>query len=271
MKKKLMLIVPVALVLCVCGLLIASLQFGGTPIGGLNAPMFGYGSQGVPPGGGSCENVNQVYEDNPFHGWPVQFRECDWATISAYYCTPHYFSGYTHHGIDITNYWSTSESESIHGAPLIATAPVAKVSQAVYSVPAQWNYGMGNFVQLVGFEPLCEDATGVDLNGDGTVGDFCGSVCERDIDQDLNQDGSIGDYCGEESSWKATYMHMLDVSVSAGQIVHSGDLIGHVNNSGNSTGDHLHYQINGPEGPIDPATTFECAGYDWQTGVDEGR
>jgi len=95
MKKKLLLLIPLALTLCVCGLLIASLQFGGTPIGGLNSPMFGYASQGIPPGGGSCSNVGDVYEETPFHGWPLQFRNCDWATISTYYCTPHYFAGYT--------------------------------------------------------------------------------------------------------------------------------------------------------------------------------
>ena len=271
MKKKLLMILPVVFILCVCGLLIASLQFGGTPLGGLGSDITGFNSQGVPPGGGSCGNIGQAQEDNPFHGWPVQFRDCDWATVSAYYCTPHYFAGYTHHGIDISNYWSESGSEAIHGAPLIATVDVALVSQAVYSIPAQWNYGMGNFVQLVGFEKLCEGQTGADLNGDGVLSDYCGYACEGDVAADLDGDGIIGDYCGEESAWKATYMHLLDVSVSPGQVVHFGEVIGHVNNSGNSTGDHLYYQINGPEEAVDPAPTFGCSGYDWQAGVNEGR
>jgi len=109
-----------------------------------------------------------------------------------------------------------------------------------------------------------------DLDGDGIIGDYCGFACENDLDLDLNGDGEITDYCGEESPWKATYMHLLDVTVSAGQIVHAGDVMGHVNSTGNSTGDHLHYQINGPEGAIDPAPTFGCPGYDWDAGVEAG-
>ena len=130
---------------------------------------------------------------------------------------------------------------------------------------------MGNFVQLTAFESSCEVDINYDLNNSGTIGDYCGGACEDQINLDLNNDGAITNYCGAETGWKATYMHLLDITVQAGQIVHAGDVIGHINNSGNSTGDHLHYQINGPEGAIDPAPTFMCPGYDWQAGVNEGR
>jgi hypothetical protein len=130
---------------------------------------------------------------------------------------------------------------------------------------------MGNFVQLIGLEQSCEEDIASDLNGDHLIGGYCAAVCEEEINLDLNDDGSIGGYCGEESAWKATYMHLLDITVGVGQRVHAGDVIGHINNTGNSTGDHLHYQINGADGAVDPAPTFDCPGYDWQAGVDQGQ
>jgi murein DD-endopeptidase MepM/ murein hydrolase activator NlpD len=257
--KKIMYSIPMLLLLCVCGLLIASLQFGGTPLEGLQH-VAGFSSQGIPPTGGSCSSIGQSFPDNPFSGWPLDFRQCNWATISAYFCTPSYP---THRGIDISNDWTPGNQAAIHGAPVLATAH-ARVAQAVYSAPAQWNYGMGNFIQLVGFEQTCEQSVNLDLNGDNIIGDYCTSVCEEDINQDLNNDGTIGGYCGAESAWKATYMHLLDISVQVDQIVNPGDVIGHVNNTGNSSGDHLHYQINGPDGAIDPGPSLGCPGYTWQ-------
>ena len=256
------------LLLCACGLLFSAPSFGGSALAGLQ-DVFGYTSQGIPPGGGSCANVGQLYEDNPFYGWPVNYRYCDWAVISAYYCTPNYFAGYTHWGIDLSNYWG-EVSEAIHGVEIIATIDKGRVLQAVHTVPAQFNYGMGNFVQVVSQEAICEVDVQEDLDGDGIIGEYCGVACEEELDVDLNGDDQITDYCGEEGQWKATYMHLLDVSVSPGQIVNFGDVMGHVNNSGNSTGDHLHYQINGPEGTIDPGPTFACPGYDWDAGVEAG-
>ena len=267
--RKIKYLLPIFVSVCMCGMLIASLQMNGLSFGGLQS-VGGFGNQGIPPGGGSCANVGQVYPDDPFQGWPAEYQACNWGVISAYYCTPNYFPGFTHYGIDLSNYWDPAGNIAILGAPVLATAN-ALVAQAVYSQPAQWNYGMGNFVQLAGFKLTCEEDIDVDLNQDGVIGGYCGGACEEDLNLDLNNDGTIGGYCGDESEWKATYMHLLDVTVTAGDTVKAGEVIGHVDNSGNSTGDHLHYQINGPEGAVDPAPTFGCAGYDWQTGVNTGQ
>ena len=269
--KKIKYILPILVILCICGMLIASLQMSGVLFGG-NQSVGGFGNQGIPPGGGTLDNISQVYADNPFQGWPAQYQACNWGVITAYYGTPNYFPGFKHYGIDLSNYWDSgnaANNSAIHGAPIIATAN-ARVAQAVYSSPSQWNYGMGNFVQLVGLEDTCEEEIGADLNHDGVIGG-CFVVCEDQAQLDLNQDGTIGDYCGAEIAWKATYMHLLDVTVSAGQMVQAGDVLGHINNTGNSTGDHLHYQINGPDGAVDPAPTFGCPGYDWQAGVNKGQ
>jgi murein DD-endopeptidase MepM/ murein hydrolase activator NlpD len=57
-----------------------------------------------------------------------------------------------------------------------------------------------------------------------------------------------------ESGWKATYMHLFDINVQYGMLIERGAVIGWIDNTGNSTGPHLHYQINGPGvGAIDPA------------------
>jgi murein DD-endopeptidase MepM/ murein hydrolase activator NlpD len=39
------------------------------------------------------------------------------------------------------------------------------------------------------------------------------------------------------------YWHLVDIAVSAGQQVQSGDLLGHVGTTGLSTGNHLHWEL----------------------------
>jgi murein DD-endopeptidase MepM/ murein hydrolase activator NlpD len=59
------------------------------------------------------------------------------------------------------------------------------------------------------------------------------------------------------SGWCAVYMHLDEWVVSTGQDVQRGQLVGYADNTGFSTGTHLHYQINNPAGqPVDPALTF---------------
>lgn len=239
----------------------------------LGTPLAGYTNAGSPPSGGSCNNINQYFPDNPFQGWPLDFYPCDWSIISAYFCSPNYtreMNGFTHWGMDFAKkILPNGKANLIEGAPVLATA-FSRVVQAVSSDPPGYNYGMGNFVQLQALAPICETAVGIDLDGDRLL-QSCLHVCESEVQADLNGNGQIDDYCGEPLLWKATYMHLMDATVSQGQIVRKGQVIGHVDNTGNSTGSHLHYQINGPHGAIDPGPTLGCDNYDWNQGIQEGR
>lgn len=74
------------------------------------------------------------------------------------------------------------------------------------------------------------------------------------------------EWLGLPVRFKTVYWHLQDFNVSVGQIVIKGDLIGHADNTGWSTGSHLHYGLdvkkvesresiwpnNGFEGFIDP-------------------
>lgn len=53
-------------------------------------------------------------------------------------------------------------------------------------------------------------------------------------------------------SYKTLYGHMSKFIVKAGQQVKRGDLIGHVGNSGTSSGPHLHYEVHKNGKPVNP-------------------
>lgn len=56
-----------------------------------------------------------------------------------------------------------------------------------------------------------------------------------------------------DNGWTVTFMHMNNFVVSSGQKVQQGDFVGESGNTGNSTGPHLHLQVNDPGGnPINP-------------------
>lgn len=294
--------------LLACGLLFLSLRT--RIVETLPGNVSGYHNSGTPPRGGSCAQIGRVFEETPFHGWPVDFRPCDWGIISAYFCTPNYFPGYTHWGIDLASYWSPDGSETINGRDLLVTTDFGRVKQAIATVPPQYNFGMGNFVQIEAWVKNIETGAWLcteDPNADYDAGHFeacwaaqsplptgCTGKAEADWQNGLlgvcyrrrvgcaeppdprvdEANGRLED-CWKPSGWKATYMHLMDITVEPGQWVFYGEVIGHVDNTGNSTGPHLHYQINAPAelgiGAIDPAPTFGCPAYDWQDGVSKGK
>ncbi|MDT0574599.1 M23 family metallopeptidase [Croceicoccus sp. F390] len=78
--------------------------------------------------------------------------------------------------------------------------------------------------------------------------------------------GGYGNYVqiGHGGATQTRYGHMSEYSVSAGQQVKKGDLIGFVGSTGRSTGPHLHYEVRIAGEPVDPtpylqADTFQQA------------
>jgi murein DD-endopeptidase MepM/ murein hydrolase activator NlpD len=61
---------------------------------------------------------------------------------------------------------------------------------------------------------------------------------------------SHGTYQGQGLS--TCYAHQSEILVSAGQAVQAGELIGRVGTTGNSTGDHLHFEVRLDGTPTDP-------------------
>src|SRR5688572_2188244 len=49
------------------------------------------------------------------------------------------------------------------------------------------------------------------------------------------------------------YGHLMKANVEVGDVVNAGDVIGKSDNTGNSTGPHLHFEIRRGNKPIDPA------------------
>lgn len=60
-----------------------------------------------------------------------------------------------------------------------------------------------------------------------------------------------------EQGYTTLYTHLQKFSVSVGQKVGKGEMIGYSGNSGYSTGPHLHYEIRKDGKSIDPSGTFE--------------
>ncbi|MFP4163809.1 MAG: M23 family metallopeptidase [Chitinispirillaceae bacterium] len=52
--------------------------------------------------------------------------------------------------------------------------------------------------------------------------------------------------------YKTLYAHLQKASVTEGQVVKRGELIGYIGNSGRSTGPHLHYEVHHEGRPVDP-------------------
>jgi murein DD-endopeptidase MepM/ murein hydrolase activator NlpD len=243
--------------------------------GGKNSLRPGMNSGAHPPPGGDCAGTGVDHPDNPFRGWPVERFVADWSTISAWYCDPNYFKGYTHWGIDLASRIHVTGSkdvvyETLDMAPVTCTALKAIVTGSAND--GGHNHGMGNYVILRHV----------------TCTEFCGSIPAKPIEGhhfSLIESGSdqcpvevstpapratpeveYGDLIREcvESGWKASYFHLKDTAVAVDDLVEYGDVLGWIDNTGNSTGPHLHYQINTPpdqgEKAIDPAPAM-CDDY----------
>jgi murein DD-endopeptidase MepM/ murein hydrolase activator NlpD len=182
---------------------------------------------GEAPGGGDCGNTGVIYPDNPYAGWPVSYKPGDWSTVTFYFCNV-YADGSPHWGIDLG---IPDETDAL----VTAERVIVRQSVDCDGKPNCWNYGMGIYVQVEAQVRIPEY-----------------NQCVSDHGGDLDAQD-----CWANSGWLATYMHLMNTTVTEGQILFRGDILGHTDNTGNSTGSHLHYQINDPShGAVDPAPTM---------------
>lgn len=57
---------------------------------------------------------------------------------------------------------------------------------------------------------------------------------------------------------QTVYAHLSHISVSFGEFVRAGQVIGRSGNTGNSTGAHLHFEVRRYGTPVDPETLFSA-------------
>jgi murein DD-endopeptidase MepM/ murein hydrolase activator NlpD len=265
--KRLSCLFPTVLCLCllVCALSSLPDSIIGRSGGEGNPVVLQSGAQ--PPSGGTCADVGLDYPDNPFRGWPVRRFAGDWRVISSWFCDPLYFRGFTHWGIDLAVRVTTTSWDSIDGAEVVSTAAYGYVNAAANDGGA--HHGMGNHVILLALQCHARCGRRGESEGQGQhlyLSQADAEECMdtppdcRETDPETCQPDLLLD-C-RESGWKVAYFHLRDVAVDQGQFVQRGDILGWIDSSGNSTGPHLHYQINAPgEGAIDPAPAM-CNSYD---------
>ena len=72
--------------------------------------------------------------------------------------------------------------------------------------------------------------------------------------------GGYGNYVVVDhgNGYRTLYAHMVtgSIVVKPGQVVSQGQKLGLMGNTGRSTGTHLHFEIKGPSGNIDPLSTL---------------
>jgi murein DD-endopeptidase MepM/ murein hydrolase activator NlpD len=202
----------------------------------------------IPPAG-DCRRIGWTYIHNPFSGWPIEERVCDRSVVVWEYCSDRYPTEYPHWGIDLAY-------RGIEGVNVVSTTDKAIVGRLHRE--GRWNGGMGNYVELRAIECWKEKSHFTCSGG------FCidSPLPESEYEPGANpalEPVERAEVC-VETGWIGTYMHLMEVTVSVGQRVDRGDVIGRVGNVGNVSGFHLHYEITSPfdkpGGAIDPLPTL---------------
>ncbi len=102
--------------------------------------------------------------------------------------------------------------------------------------------------------------TGLDFNGD--TGDSIYAIANGEVTA-ASYDGAYGNktVITLEDGTEIWYCHQTSFSVSVGDVVRGGDVIGSVGSTGNVTGSHLHVEVRpGGGDPVDPYAAMQQHG-----------
>ena len=110
-------------------------------------------------------------------------------------------------------------------------------------------------LELEPYDPFCPGRhvhTGIDLAA--SMGTPVHSATHGVARIGFDPDGA-GNYVVVivDSHIRAVYCHLSSIAVASGKTVSAGDVIGALGSSGNSTGPHLHFEIQRDGSSIDPA------------------
>lgn len=72
----------------------------------------------------------------------------------------------------------------------------------------------------------------------------------------IRHDGVKNTSTGKVGTYYSCYLHLSELSVAKDQMVAEGDIIGKTGSTGQSTGEHLHFQIDTAEAPFHPYWPF---------------
>ncbi|MFZ4461895.1 MAG: S-layer homology domain-containing protein [Patescibacteria group bacterium] len=72
----------------------------------------------------------------------------------------------------------------------------------------------------------------------------------------IQHDNVLDPATGKKATYYSNYLHLSVLSVTKGQTVAEGDVIGKTGNTGQSTGEHLHFQIDVADAPFHPYWPF---------------
>jgi murein DD-endopeptidase MepM/ murein hydrolase activator NlpD len=207
----------------------------------------------LPPNGGSCSHLmNRVIPGNPISGWPVEpanevslNRVCRYTAITSVYCDPSR-GKWGHYGIDLA--WGMDWT---HGEWVISTIDRAEVTWAQNG--DEWNSGMGSNVRI-----CWQRQEEVYVKMTAPYSDLTDEQKEfiEECYWHTYPDGTqvyLCDYWEIDwdwvtTDWCASYFHLIpgSIVVNEGDIIFRGEHLGQINSTGNSSGDHLHYQLSGP-------------------------
>jgi murein DD-endopeptidase MepM/ murein hydrolase activator NlpD len=122
---------------------------------------------------------------------------------------------------------------------------------------ANWGYTTATFCDPVYLANLGSIHYGLDLGypaGHGVLASAEGTIARAEMGHESM--GNNIQLCHPDG-YCAIYMHLISLDVGVGETVFTGQQIGTVGSTGNSTGPHLHFQVTNPAGlAIDPAPSL---------------